>query len=295
MVVGASARHRVRAEVRPARLNIRRWTVRLLQHVVLILAVLAIVLPFLWIVMAAFKTQISLLLGQVVFTPTLANFEEVLFSRLSSSTRNFRQSAIVASASTAIVMVVAFLAAFSLFRLSWRPWVVTLFLIWAFAFNMIPPVALAASWYELFRATGFPSRTAALVLAHATLHLPMALFLLGSFLREVPVELEEAAYVDGAGLLTILHRVILPVMMPGVVATAILVFIFSWNEFPVALALTNAQTATVPVGISKFAQENDIKFTQMAAASVLSAIPALIALIVGQRFIVKGLTAGAVK
>lgn len=276
-----------------------RWLRRLLPatalHLVLILAVLAIVLPFLWIALAAFKTQIALLIGSLTFTPTLANFEEVLFSRLSQFTTTFKQSIIVASASTAIVMVVAFLAAYSLFRLTWSGWVITLFLIWAFAFNMIPPVALAASWFEMFRMTGFPSRTGALVLAHATLHLPMALFLLGSFLREVPVELEEAAYVDGAGFLTVLRRVVLPVVMPGVVATAILVFVFSWNEFPVALALTNAQTATVPVGISKFAQQNDIKFTQMAAASVLSAVPALIALILGQRFIVKGLTAGAVK
>ena len=84
-------------------------------------------------------------------------------------------------------------------------------------------------------------------------------------------------------------------MMPGIVATAVLVFIFSWNEFPVALALTNNRTATVPVAIAKYVQEEEIKYTQMAAASVLSAIPALLALIFGQRFIVKGLTAGAVK
>lgn len=278
-----------------ARRRIRRLSARASQHAILIFAVFIVVMPFLWIALASFKTQIALLMGQVWFTPTWANFEEVLFSRLSSFTRNFRNGLIVASASTAIVMVVAFLAAYSLFRMPWRPWVITLFLIWAFAFNMIPPVALAASWYELFRGVGFPNRTGALILAHATLHLPMALFLLASFLREVPVELEEAAYVDGAGFLTLLRRVVLPVMLPGVFATAILVFIFSWNEFPVALALTNSQTATVPVGISKFAQENDIKYTQMAAASVLSAIPALIALLLGQRFIVKGLTAGAVK
>ena len=123
----------------------------------------------------------------------------------------------------------------------------------------------------------------------------MALWLLIAFFREVPRELEEAAFVDGAKFLTLLRRVIVPIMMPGIVATAVLVFIFSWNEFPVALALTNNRTATVPVAIAKYVQEEEIKYTQMAAASVLSAIPALLALIFGQRFIVKGLTAGAVK
>jgi multiple sugar transport system permease protein len=118
---------------------------------------------------------------------------------------------------------------------------------------------------------------------------------LSSFLREIPRELEEAAFIDGAGFIKTLWRVVIPIMMPGLVSTGILVFIFSWNEFPVALALTNNNTATVPVGIAKFAQENEIKYTQMAAASVLSAVPALLALLFGQRFIVKGLTAGAVK
>jgi multiple sugar transport system permease protein len=123
----------------------------------------------------------------------------------------------------------------------------------------------------------------------------MGLWLLSTFLRDVPRELEEAAQVDGASFVTLLWNVVAPVVMPGIIATAVLVFIFSWNEFPVALALTNNQTATVPVGIAKFAQENQIKYTQMAAASVLSAIPALLALIFCQRFIVKGLTAGAIK
>jgi multiple sugar transport system permease protein len=166
---------------------------------------------------------------------------------------------------------------------------------WAVVFNMVPPVTLAGAWYEVFRAVGLTNTLLAVILAHITLHLPMALWLLSSFLREIPRELEEAAVVDGAGFARLLRRVVVPIMMPGLVSTGILIFIFSWNEFPVALALTNNQTGTVPVGIAKFAQENEIKYTQMAAASVLSAIPALLVLIFFQRFIVKGLTAGAVK
>lgn len=251
--------------------------------------------PFLWIALASFKTQIALLMGTVKFTPVAMNYEEVLFGNTSTFARNFLNSIIVASVSTLAAMSIGFLAGYSLLRLKWPRYVINLFLLWAVVFNLVPPVTLAGAWYELFRTIGLSNDTVALILAHTTLHLPMALWLLSSFLREIPRELEEAAFIDGAGFVKTLWRVVIPIMTPGLVSTGILVFIFSWNEFPVALALTNNNTATVPVGIAKFAQENEIKYTQMAAASVLSAVPALLALLFGQRFIVKGLTAGAVK
>jgi multiple sugar transport system permease protein len=251
--------------------------------------------PFLWIALASLKTQIALLMGTVKFTPVAMNYEEVLFGNTSTFARNFLNSIIVASISTLAAMSIGFLAGYSLLRLKWPRYVINLFLLWAVVFNLVPPVTLAGAWYELFRTIGLSNDTVALILAHTTLHLPMALWLLSSFLREIPRELEEAAFIDGAGFIKTLWRVVIPIMMPGLVSTGILVFIFSWNEFPVALALTNNNTATVPVGIAKFAQENEIKYTQMAAASVLSAVPALLALLFGQRFIVKGLTAGAVK
>jgi multiple sugar transport system permease protein len=123
----------------------------------------------------------------------------------------------------------------------------------------------------------------------------MALWLMGVFMREVPVELEEAARIDGATTPELLLKVIVPLVMPGLMATAVLAFVFSWNEFPVALSLSMKQTATVPVAIAKYAQEYEIKYSEMAASAALSVIPALILLLLGQRFIVKGLTAGAVK
>ena len=100
---------------------------------------------------------------------------------------------------------------------------------------------------------------------------------------------------DGASTPVLLWRVVLPVIAPGLVATGVLTFVFSWNEFAVALNLTMKQTATVPVAIAKFAQDYEIQYTQMAASATLSLIPALILLLLGQRYIVKGLTMGAVK
>jgi multiple sugar transport system permease protein len=266
-----------------------------LLHAMLIVAAASTLGPFLWIALAAFKTQIDLMMGRVLFVPTLMNFKELLFDPTATYAVNFRNSLFVASTSTLLVMVIAFLAGYSLFRMNWPRWVVNVFLAWALVFNLIPPITLASAWYELFRTIQLENAFVAIVLSHTTLHLPMALFLLSSFLRAIPREMEDAAYVDGAPLLVMLRRIVLPLVMPGVISTAILVFIFSWNEFPVALALTSNLTATVPVSISKLSQFNEIKYTQMAAASMLSAIPALLALMFGQRYIVRGLTAGAVK
>lgn len=268
---------------------------RILPHLLLIGASVVVLGPFIWIAAAAFKTQISLLLGQVLFDPVLFNFRDVLFSRSSPYLQNFGNSLIVASVSTAVVLTVSFLSAYSLQRMSWPRWIAQLLLLWALVFQMIPPVTLAGAWYEMFRSVGLRNAYIALTLSHITLHIPMALWLLSAFIREVPREIEEAAYVDGCSFWALLWRVVLPIVAPGVVSTGILVFIFSWNEFAIALTLTDNRTATVPVAIAKFAQENEIKYTQMAAASVLSALPALVALLLGQKYIVKGLTAGAVK
>jgi multiple sugar transport system permease protein len=160
---------------------------------------------------------------------------------------------------------------------------------------MIPPVAIVTAWFVMFQAAGLLATYPGLILAHVTINLPMGLWLMSAFIREVPRELEEAAAIDGAGPAGTFFRVVLPVVAPGLVATAILVFIFSWNEFPIALNLTAKDTQTVPVAIAKFAQEFEVKHGAMAAGAVLSTLPALLLLMVGQRYIVRGLTAGALK
>jgi multiple sugar transport system permease protein len=264
-------------------------------HAGLVAAAIIVVFPFVWIALAAFKTQISLMIGEVAFTPTLANFREVLFSGTSDYLANYRNSLVVASASTLIVLVVATLGAYSIERLGWPRYAVHAFLLAAAVFNAIPAITLVGAWYVGFRALGLYNTYAAVILAHATLNLPIGLWLMATFIREVPRELEEAARIDGCGTLQMLWRVVVPVVMPGIAATAILVFIHSWNEFVVALNLTARQTATVPVAIAKYAQENETKYTAMAAGAVLSVLPSLVLLFFAQRAIVRGLTAGAVK
>jgi len=177
----------------------------------------------------------------------------------------------------------------------WPRWWVHLLLLWALVLQMIPPVALAGGWFVMARGVGLDNTLIGLILAHATLNLPMALWMMGVFVRDVPQDLVEAARLDGASTPVLLWRVVLPLVAPGFAAAGVLCFVFSWNEFAVALNLSMRDTATVPVAIAKFAQDFEIRYVQMAAAASLSAIPALLLLLVAQRWIVKGLTLGAVK
>lgn len=264
-------------------------------HAVLIAAGALVLVPVFWVAAAGFKTQISLLTGEFLFTPVWSNFSEVLFSKTSDFLLNYRNSLVVGIASTLLCLFVATLAAWSLHRMRWPAWVPHVFLGWALLFHMIPPIALAGAWFTMARTVGLDNTFLGLILAHTVLNLPMALWLMGVFVREVPRELEEAARMDGASTPVLLWRVVLPIVAPGLAATGVLTFVFSWNEFAVALNLSMKQTATVPVAIAKFAQDFEIQYTQMAASAALSILPALVLLLVGQRYIVKGLTQGAVK
>ena len=267
----------------------------ILLHGGLVLVAGGVLFPFLWIAAAAFKTQIALLSGAVLFSPVLTNFQEVLFSKTSEYLHNFANSLIVGLGSTLGVLVVGTLGAWSLRRMRWPSLVTQGLMAWAIVFQMIPPITMVGAWYVMFRTVGLYNTYVGLVLAHLTLNLPLVLWMRSVFVAQVPEELEEAARIDGASTPVLLWRVVVPVIRPGLMACGLLVFILSWNEFAVALNLTAKQTATVPVAIAKYAQEFEIQYTEMAASAVLSVVPALVLLLIGQRHIIRGLTAGALK
>jgi multiple sugar transport system permease protein len=266
-----------------------------LFHLFLAATAIAVLVPFVWIVAAAFKTQISLLQGEIFFAPTLASFREVLFSRTTEFLDNVANSLAVATASTLAILVAATLGGYAIERMDTPRWIVHALLGWAVVFHMVPPITLVAAWFPLYRELGLDNTYTGLVLSHTAVHLPMALWLMANFIKDVPKELEEAARIDGCSTPYLIWRIVVPLVAPGLAATGILMFIFSWNEFAIALNLSAKQTATVPVAIAKFAQGYEIKYGEMAATAALALLPALALLLFGQRYIVKGLTAGAVK
>ena len=264
-------------------------------HATLFISAAIVLVPVIWTVAAGFRTQISLLMGEVAFSPVLFNFHEVLFSKTSELLVNYRNSIIVGVASTLLCVGAATLAAFSLNRTRWRALPAGSCGRPASRPGRPARPSAASAWFTMLRTVGLENSFTGLILAHATLNLPMAIWLMSVFVREVPKELEEAALMDGATTPVLLWNVVLPVIAPGLAATSVLTFVFSWNEFAVSLALTMKQTATVPVAIAKFAQEFEIQYTQMAASAGLAMLPALIVMLFAQRYIVKGLTQGAVK
>lgn len=268
---------------------------KLIGYLMLAAGVFIILGPFLWVTLQSFKYEIEILKGSWIFPPTLFNYNDVLWSRRSDFLLNVTNSAIVASISTALVLVVGTLAAYSLSRLKWQKWIAATFLGWTLIFNMIPPLTLVGPWYLIFREIGLSETLTAVTLTHITLNLPMTVWMMMAYFSDIPKDLEEAAMVDGCRRIDAFWKISLPLVTPGLIAAGVLAFVFSWNEFSVALNLTGRATATVPVAIARFAEEYEIQYGQMAAASVLSTIPALILMFFGQRFVVQGLTMGAVK
>lgn len=268
---------------------------RFFGYLLLTLGVIIILGPFLWVTLQSFKYEIEILKGSWIFSPTLFNYHDVLWSRRSDFLSNVANSAIVALVSTVVVLILGTLAAYSLSRLKWSRWIAGAFLGWTLIFNMIPPLTLVGPWYLIFRELGMSETLTALTLTHITLNLPMTVWMMMAYFRDIPKDLEEAAMVDGCRRIDAFFKITLPLVRPGLIAAGVLAFVFSWNEFSVALNLTGRSTATVPVAIARFAEEYEIQYGQMAAASVLSTIPALILMFFGQRFVVQGLTMGAVK
>jgi multiple sugar transport system permease protein len=268
---------------------------RLAAYGILAAGIFIIIAPFLWVALQSFKYEIAILQGAWIFPPTWFNYADVLYSHRSDFPLNVWNSVVVATVSTTCVLFVGTLAAYSLSRLSWKKWIARTFLGWTLIFNMIPPLTLVGPWYLIFREVGLYETRTGLILAHITLNLPMTIWMMMAYFNEIPGEIEDAARVDGCRRIDAFWRISLPLVTPGLIAAGVLAFVFSWNEFAVALNLTSRYSATVPVAIARFAQQYEVQYGQMAAASILSTIPALILMFFGQRFVVQGLTMGAVK
>ncbi len=200
----------------------------------------------------------------------------------------------VAFGTTLYCLVVGASAAFALAKLQF-PGRNALLMI-ALGISMFPPIATVSPLYLVLRGMGLLDSLAGLVLPYATFALPLTLWILTSFFRQIPDELYRAARVDGCTPFTAFRKVLLPLAAPGLGTTAILVFIFSWNEFLYALTFLSApERRTIPVAISLFATDFRDPWGQIAAASVVATLPLVVLTVLFQRRIVSGLTAGAVK
>jgi len=200
----------------------------------------------------------------------------------------------VASITTLVALAIGLPAAYGIARLPVPG--KGLLLLAVVASTAFPQITTVSPLYLLMRALGLRDTWTALVLANTSFALPLLIWLLAGFIREIPIEVEEAAFLDGAGRLGTLRRVVLPLVAPGVASAALLTFLASWNEFLFAYTFTATEASrTVPVALALFPGVFEVPWGDIAAASILASLPPIIIVVGLQRWLVRGLVAGAMK
>jgi trehalose/maltose transport system permease protein len=253
------------------------------------------VFPLVYALSSSFKRSTGLFSPELLpALPTLANYVAVFNEQ--PFARNLLNSVLVAGSVVALSLALSLMAAWSLGRVQFRGRGVLLMAI--LSASMFPQVAVLSGMFELVRFFGLYDHLGALMLADLLLTLPFTVWVLVTFMRQLPKELEEAAAMDGVGVFTLIFRIFLPLLWPAVVATGLLAFIAAWNEFLFALTFTlSTEERTVPVAIALISTPSgfELPWGKIMAASVIVTLP-LVALVVWfQRLIVSGLSAGAVK
>ena len=250
--------------------------------------------PFVWqLVTAVTPTpQLVTLPPLLPWPPTWEHVAAVLASP--GFVRVFANSLVVATATVGLSLLIGLPAAYALARLDLRGG--SFVLAGLLCLSMFPPVSNVGPLHLVFIRLGIRDSLLAVVLAHVVFVLPFAIWTLTNFVREIPADLYRAARIDGCSHLGTLRHVVLPLAAPGLLSVGLLVFVFSWNEFLYALTLTASEDArTLPVAIALFPGLQEIPWGEIAAASVIATLPAVILMLVFQRRLVSGLTAGAVK
>jgi multiple sugar transport system permease protein len=259
----------------------------------IVVAVAAI--PVLWLVSLSFKHPSTLADGS--FIPqkwTLENYKGIFSTSL--FTRALFNSLGIALIATLLAVILGSMAAYAVARLQFpgKKLLVGASLLIA----MFPPISLVSPLFNLWRILGLFDTWPGLIIPYITFSLPLAIYTLSAFFREIPWDLEKAAQVDGATPFQAFRKIIIPLAAPGIFTTAILVFIFAWNDFVFAISLTSTTNArTVPAAIAFFtgASQFQTPIGSIAAAAVIITIPIIVFVLIFQRRIVAGLTAGAVK
>ena len=249
--------------------------------------------PVYWVVLTSFKpiVEINSAIPSFVFEPTRENYRD-LFAKFEFS--GVLLNSIIVTVATCIVVVgLGVMAAYALARLK-VPGEKHLAL-WILSLRFLPPIAVAIPFYIQWQDLNLLDTHVGLIVVYVAFNLPFAIWLLRGFLADVPIELEEAALLDGLSRLQILWRVVVPVILPGLASTSIFIFVFTWNEYLMALMLTSMNAVTVPVTISKFVMPYTILWGDLSAAVVIQLVPMLAVVFLLQRHIVRGMTLGAVK
>lgn len=253
---------------------------------------LIVLFPVLWLAQMMIKPADIMFARPTawLFTPTLDNFTYVLNQGFSGF---LLTSLIIAAVSTILVVIIGTPAAYAFSRYQMRGRD-DLFL-FVLATRMAPPVCLVIPFYLIYARIGLLDTHIGVIIAYLTFNLSFYVWVLSSFCRDLPIELEEAAATEGYGRLDIFTRITLPLLRPGITATAVLCFIFAWNEFLFAFLLGGKTVKTLPVAIPLLITNQGVKWGELAVVGMVALLPVMVVVFMMQKHIVRGLTMGAVK
>ena len=255
-----------------------------------ILVLLFIVCPILILVLTAFKSERDTLSTLFRFAPTLENYRNIFGDTLRVH-HSFVNSLIVATATILIVMPIAVMSAFAFSRIRFR--MSNIILTYILACQFLPPVVMALPYFNFMRSMGLVDTHIALILVNLSTALPYAIWILQGYVDALPAEIEEAAYVDGCNRFQTLARITVPLIMPGIITAAVMVFIVAWNEFLFALIMSSTNTRTMTVALNLANSAEGLRWGWMSAIATLVIIPVFcLALPIRNNF-VQGLTMGS--
>ena len=270
---------------------------QLAKYLALTIGVLCAVLPVYWMLTISLKTEIDQFADPpkwLSFSPTLEHFTDAFVNR--SFGQYLLTSAVVAVVSTLCALVIGTLAAYSLarFRLPYN--LDSKLSLWILSTRMFPAIVTAVPLFLMMRDLRLLNTRLSLIIVYTAFNLPFVVWMMRGFFAELPRDLEEAALIDGDSRIGALFRIVLPLVAPGLAATAVFCLIVSWNEFLFALVLTQTDAAmTLPVGIAGRVTQYEIKWGVMSAAGTVAIVPILVFALAVQKYLVRGLSLGAVK
>lgn len=258
--------------------------------IVLILIVIPIIFPFIWMVMSSIKTQVDIIAWppRFIFKPTLANFNRVFVEQ--NFLRYLKNSVIVAISAVSLSLLLGLPAAYSIARFGQKK--LSLFILVA---RLMPGISFLMPWYIVFSRLRLMDSYVALILSHMLIALPLIVWVMDPYFRSVPIELEEAARVDGLTQQNAFLKIIVPLSGPGIVTATTLSFIFSWNNFMFSQVLSQQKTRTLPIAVYNFLSYVEVDWGAVMAAAVAIMLPAIVLTMIFQKYVVRGLTMGAVK
>lgn len=275
---------------------------RSLLYLIVLIIVIWTVAPYVWLIISSLSFRIDLLTVPLRWIPTgltLENYHGLFFDRGNTTANvslfllSLRNSTIIAITATLISMLLGVLSAYALARLKFPG--NNFYMILMMGGHMLPPIAIVVPLYVILRRFDLLDTHLGLILVYQSFILPLVVWLMRGYFATIPSELEDAARIDGCTRMGALFRVILPLSRPGLVSVAVFAFIAAWNEYLYAFIYSNIDAKTLPVLIGEFSTKLGLQYLRIAAAGVLASLPPVVLAFIFQRFIIRGLTAGAVK